>query len=64
MNNDDIVTLLREHWEDEKMLGNDLLAEALQLATNEIERLRAEIERLNGCLSSIYSTASYGVHGE
>lgn len=39
---DDIVTRLREHWEDEKMLGNDLLAEALGRASDEIERLRAD----------------------
>lgn len=36
---DDIVTRLREHWEDEKMLGNDLLCEVLRDASDEIERL-------------------------
>ena len=43
---DDIVTRLQEHWEDEKMLGNDLLAEALQLAADEIERLRKDKREL------------------
>ena len=42
---DDIVTRLREHWEDEKMLGNDLLCEVLRGASDEIERLRADVKR-------------------
>lgn len=42
---DDIVTQLREHWEHETMLGNDLLAEALKVAAYEIERLRADRDR-------------------
>lgn len=45
---DDIVTRLREHWEDEKMLGNDLLAEALGFAADEIERLRADRDKWKG----------------
>ena len=39
---DDIVTRLREHWEAEKMLGNDWLCEVLRDASEEIERLLYE----------------------
>lgn len=39
---DDIVTRLREHWENEKMLGNDWLCEVLRDASDEIKRLRQE----------------------
>lgn len=42
--NDDIVGRLREQWEDEKMLGNDWLCEVLRDASDEIERLRQELE--------------------
>ena len=45
---DDIVTRLREHWEDEKMLGNDWLCEVLRDAAAEIERLRAELKAVYG----------------
>lgn len=40
---DDIVTRLREHRDDEKQLGNDLLAEVLRDAADEIERLREQV---------------------
>ena len=36
----DIVTRLREHAEDEAMLGNDWLRDAMRDGANEIERLR------------------------
>ena len=44
MVNEDIVTRLREHWEDEKMLGNDWLCEVLRDASDEIKRLREELK--------------------
>lgn len=46
MNDEDIVDLLREHANDEGMLGNDLLARCLWDAADEIERLREETKRL------------------
>lgn len=42
---DDIVARLREHREDEKKIGNDLLAEVLGDAAYEIERLFPLYER-------------------
>ena len=44
MSDEDIVDLLREHANDEGMLGNDLLARCLWDAADEIERLRKQLE--------------------
>ena len=62
---DDIVTRLREHKEDEAMLGNDWLVSVLAEAADEIERLRAEVSRLGSFLHPI-GTVIDGqvVHGE
>lgn len=61
--NDDIVTRLRREWE----YGNNAQGcdyEMFSEAADEIELLRAELERLSNCMKSIYDTAFYGVHGE
>ena len=41
---EDIVDLLREHANDEGMLGNDLLARCLWDSADEIERLRGQLK--------------------
>ena len=43
---DDIVTRLREHADEEKQVGNDLLRDVLCEAADEIERLRALVREL------------------
>ena len=42
MTNDDIVTRLNGHAEDEAMLGNDWLHDVMRDAADQIERLRTE----------------------
>lgn len=42
---DDIVTRLRNHAEDEAMLGNDWLRDIMRDGADEIERLRADVDR-------------------
>lgn len=53
MSDEDIVDLLREHANDEGMLGNDLLARCLWDAADEIERLRAECDRWHDVANSL-----------
>lgn len=50
---DDIVTRLREHADDEGMLGNDLLARCLWDSADEIERARAYIRSLERQIDSL-----------
>lgn len=57
----DILTDLRNAIVDDKHPWDVTIYER---AIDEIERLRAELQRLNDCLISIYSTASFGVNGE
>lgn len=47
---EDIVALCRELQADEKQLGNDLLAQCLWDAANEIERLQAELVQANNAI--------------
>ena len=49
--NDDIVTRLREHAEDEAMPGNDWLRDAMRDGANEIERLRLACHFLAGWIT-------------
>ena len=44
--NDDIVTRLRNHAEDEAMLGNDWLRDIMRDGADEIERLRKQTDGL------------------
>lgn len=57
----DILTDLRNAIVDDKYPWDVTVYER---AIDEIERLREELQRLNDCLISIYSTASFGVNGE
>lgn len=57
----DILTDLRNAIVDDKYPWDVTIYER---AIDEIERLREELQRLNDCLISIYSTASFGVNGE
>lgn len=57
---DDIVTRLREHWEDEKMLGNDWLCEVLRDASDEIERLRENNGYLNKTIDLLLAANKKG----
>lgn len=57
----DILTDLRNAVIDDKHPWDVTVYER---AIDEIERLREELQRLNDCLISIYSTASFGVNGE
>ncbi len=56
---DDIVTRLREHWEDEKMLGNDWLCEVLRDAAAEIERLRSSSDKWRKIANHLVHGAEY-----
>lgn len=49
---DDIVIRLRNHAEDEAMLGNDWLRDVMRDGADEIERLRAALQLVVGELST------------
>lgn len=55
---EDIVDLLREHADDEGMLGNDLLARCLWDSADEIERLRKAIVDYVMTISDCYATTA------
>ena len=67
---DDIVTRLRDSSGMTTCRSDDgfmsIVPDTMLMrdAADEIERLKEELQRLNDCLISIYSTASFGVHGE
>ena len=54
---EDIVDLLREHANDEGMLGNDLLARCLWDSADEIERLREQNEYLKANVEMLLAEA-------
>lgn len=54
---EDIVDLLREHADDEGMLGNDLLARCLWDSADEIERLREQNEYLKANVEMLLAEA-------
>lgn len=61
---DDIVTRLRNHAEDEAMLGNDWLRDVMRYGADEIERLREELKSQTFWAELLSGNKCYCVPGD